>query len=627
VEGGEAAGDPDRLRDLLPGHSFPDHNGLDVDISEHLPPIADYGLIGDGRTAALCSSAGSIDWLCLPRFDSDPVFGRLVGGHKAGSFSVYPEGVRAVTRRYREGSAVLETRWRTTSGEVTLTDGLVLHATGRLVPQVLLVRRLEALGGSARLRVSIDPKASLRGGDLRFQRRRGALICTRGSLALALQTSHRIELVPGSAADVAVEPDRPLTFVLAASDRQPMVFVEPDTASDMLEETDRWWRAWSSRITYDGPLVGAVVRSLITLRLLTYSPSGAPVAAPTTSLPEDPGGIRNWDYRFSWPRDASIGAQAFLATGLSDEGHSFLHWLLVASRLTRPRLQVAYTLDGKPGLQEQELPDVAGYRLSRPVRVGNEAASQHQLDVYGWVVDAAWALVRSGTPLHRATWRAVSGFADFVSGAWRDPDAGIWEMRGDPAHYVHSKLMGWLALDRAVRMASSNRVRRSTLDRWRREREALGTEIRARGFDEERGSYTRSYGSKELDAAALILPILEFEPDGSPRAEGTVEAIRTELSAGGPLLYRYPPGTDGLEGEEGAFLPCSFWLVMALARTGRLDEAHELFEDLFARSSDLSLYAEEMDPSSGEHLGNFPQALTHAALIQAALALQDATEA
>jgi GH15 family glucan-1,4-alpha-glucosidase len=572
---------------------------------EGLSPIADYGLIGDGRTAALCSSAGSIDWMCLPRFDSDPVFGRLVGGRRAGCFSVTPSAIQAVNRTYRDGSAVVQTRWRTSDGDVLLTDGLVLHATGRLVPQVLLVRRLEAFGGAARIRMVFDPKSGLQGGDLRVERRREALVCTRGSLALALQTSPTVDVPPGSPIDVVVEPGLPLTLVLGASERQPLVFVDPDTAFGMLEDTDRWWREWSSRIRYDGPLIGSVVRSLITLRLLTYSPSGAPVAAPTTSLPEQLGGARNWDYRFSWPRDASIGAQAFLATGLTDEAHSFFHWLLVASRLTRPRLHVAYTLDGKPGLREREFNDVAGYRDSLPVRTGNEAATQHQLDVYGWVVDATWALSRTGTRLHGATWRAVSGFADFVSRVWRDPDAGIWEMRADPAHHVHSKLMGWLALDRAVRMASSNPVKRTTLARWQRERHLLGSDIRAHGFDEGRRSYTRAYGSKELDAALLILPILEFEPPDSPRVAGTIDAIRRELSAGGPLLYRYPPGTDGLDGGEGAFLPCSFWLAMALARKGRVDQARELFEDMAGRSNDLGLYPEEMDPSSGEHLGTF----------------------
>jgi GH15 family glucan-1,4-alpha-glucosidase len=589
------------------------------------PAIGEYALIGDGRTAALCSSAGSIDWMCLPRFDSDPVFGRLLGGERAGCFSLAVVGAQDVARRYRDGSAVLETTWRTGGGEVKLTEGMTLHASGALRPQALLVRRVDCRGAPARIRVLFDPRAGLTGSTLPSARRSNSLVCTRGSLAIALRTTPDVPLAPGRVAELTVEPRRPLTFALCVSDRQPLVFVEPDQAFRLLEATDDWWRRWASRITYSGPMAESTVRSLITLRLLTYAPSGSPVAAPTTSLPEDPGGSRNWDYRFAWPRDASIGASAFLAVGLADEAHSFLHWLLVASRLTRPRLHVLYTLDGKPGVEEQELPGVPGYRESRPVRFGNEAATQHQLDVYGWVVDAAWALARSETTLHRSTWRGVKGFADFVGQRWRDPDAGIWEMREDPDHYVHSKLMGWLALDRAVRMARSNRTRGGQLGRWIQERDALAKDIRARGFDEERGSYVRAYGSRELDAALLVLPILEFELPDSPRLSGTIDAIRSELSAGGPLLYRYRPGTDGLEGDEGAFLPCSFWLVQALARTGHVAEAQELFQALSARSNDVGLYGEEMDPSTGEHLGNFPQALTHGALVQAALALEAAT--
>jgi GH15 family glucan-1,4-alpha-glucosidase len=589
------------------------------------PAIADYGLIGDGRTAALCSAEGSIDWLCLPRFDSEPVFGRLVGGERAGCFSLRVEDVQETTRRYREGSAVLETRWRTSTGAVTLTEGMVVDVERRLLPRALLVRRLECSGAPAPVRIRFDPRAGLTGAILRSVSRREALICTRGSLAIALRVAPQLKLDAGRETTVLLEPARPLTMALMVADREPLVFVSPDEAFRSLEDTDRWWRAWISRITYQGPAAALVLRSLITLRLLTYSPSGAPVAAPTTSLPEEVGGERNWDYRYSWPRDASIGVAAFLELGLHEEAHSFLHWLLMAGRLSRPRLRVLYTIDGKPGAPEREIDGAPGFRGSTPVRVGNAAGTQHQLDVYGWVVDAAWALVRSGDTLEPQMWRAVAGFADFVAGSWRDPDAGVWEVRDTTAHYVHSKLMAWFALDRADRMAGSNRIRASRVERWRRERDALAAEIRERGFDPLRGTYVRAYGSTELDAALLFLPLLEFEGEGSPRITGTIDAIRKELRAGGALLNRYPPGSDGLEGKEGAFLPCSFWLVGALARTGRLEEAHRLFDELLARSNDLGLYSEEMDPDTGEHLGNFPQALTHASLVQAALALAAAT--
>jgi GH15 family glucan-1,4-alpha-glucosidase len=302
-----------------------------------------------------------------------------------------------------------------------------------------------------------------------------------------------------------------------------------------------------------------------------------------------------------------------------------MRWLLHASRLERPRMPVLLTLDGKPGPSEQELNDWPGYGDSRPVRLGNGASDQHQLDGYGWVIDAAWLLTKAGERLYDETWRAVAGFADEVVRRWREPDAGIWEIRDDQAHHTHSKLMAWLALDRVLRIAAVHRTRGSRIRRWHEERDDLAQELRQRGFDASRSTYTRAYGTTDLDAALLLLPVVDLEPFDSPRVTGTIAAIRRELGAGGPLVYRYPPGRDGLPGGEGAFLPCSFWLAQALARTGQHDEATAIMADLVGRGRPLGLFAEEMDPTSGAHLGNYPQALTHAALVQAALALEDAS--
>jgi GH15 family glucan-1,4-alpha-glucosidase len=593
--------------------------------TQQQPAISDYALIGDTRTAALCSSDGSIDWLCLPRFDSAPVFGRLVAVEAGGSFSITAIGSESVARRYRDGSAVLETTWRTDSGVVTLTDGMILDVATRLAPQALLVRQVRCDSGEGDVRIRFAPRLGLRGALPLVSHRGSVLVCAWGPLAVSLQSSPDVRFVPGAEKIISLTQGETITFAMGVAHRSPLVFMTPEAAFGLMEQTDRWWRAWSKDVDYAGPFRDVVVRSLVTLRLLTFSPSGAPVAAPTTSLPEAVGGGRNWDYRFSWPRDASIGLAAFLAVGKDEEARSFLHWLLHAGRLTRPRIEVLYTIHGKPGPPEQELWDVTGYRDSRPVRVGNGASTQHQLDVYGWVLDAAWLFARARHSLRGEIWRALASMADFVASRWREPDAGIWEVRGEPRQYVHSKLMAWLALDRALRISRTHRTRARRMQRWTSERDALASQIRDEGFDEALGSYVWAYGARELDASLLILPILEFEEPGSPRLHGTVEAVRRELGAGGPLSYRYRAGIDGLEGSEGAFLPCSFWLVQALARMGRVEEATDLLNDLLALSNDVGLLPEEIDPSDRSYLGNFPQAFTHATVVQAALAIQEAT--
>ena len=589
------------------------------------PSIGDYGLIGDTRTAALVSSDGAIDWFCAPRFDGDPVFGRLVGGPPAGTFRVGPAGAAAVVeRRYRPHTATLETTWAAGERRLTLTEAMVAEVTGRLLPATLLVRRLSAVGGAVDAVVEFDPRLGESHRPPRVRRDRGRVVCQWGSLAISLGCAPQLAVEPGRPASVTVTPDHPVTLVLAVAHREPLIHVDPDAAWDLLAQDEARWRDWTARIDESMPFRDAAVRSLLTLRLLTYSPSGAPVAAPTTSLPEDPGGVRNWDYRYVWPRDASIGIGAFLGVGKPDEARGFLGWLLHASRLERPRLPVLFTLDGRHAHQERELPDWAGYAGSVPVRTGNGAADQHQLDGYGWVVDAAWAFVQAGQHLNSETWRAMRGFADLVARRWQEPDAGIWEIRDDAAQHVHSKLMGWLALDRALQIADTHHVSARQRLRWHTARDAIASEVRARGFNPVKASYTRSYGSDDLDAALLVLPLLGIEDIDSPRVRGTIDAIGKELSAGGPLLYRYPPGRDGLPGTEGAFLPCSFWLVQALARTRRRGEAVELIRSLLERATPLGLYAEEMDPRTGVHLGNFPQTLTHAALVQAVLAIRDA---
>jgi GH15 family glucan-1,4-alpha-glucosidase len=588
-------------------------------------PIEDYGLLGDTRTAALVGSDGAIDWLCVPRFDGQPVFGRLVGGPAAGTFGMGPAGAATViARRYRPHTATLETTWDTPGGQLTLTEGMIADVRGRLLPSSLLVRRLTAAGGPVDAVVEFDPRLGEHHRPPRIEHRGDVVVCSWSTTALALRASPPLRLQARGPLRMGVLPGQPVTLALSVADREPLTYVDPEVAWAALKADEHGWQSWCADIDGDLPHRDAVARSLLTLRLLTYSPSGAPVAAPTTSLPEDPGGIRNWDYRYAWPRDASIGIGAFLGVGKHAEARHFHAWLLHASRLDRPRLPVLLTLHGRHPTAERELDGWPGYAHSRPVRVGNGADNQHQLDGYGWVLDAAWLLTRAGQRLYAETWRAMRGFADEVAKRWREPDAGIWEIRGDGAHHVHSKLMAWLALDRALRIASTRRTPDPQLARWRAERDAIAAEVMSAGFNPERGCYTRSYGSHDLDAAVLVLPLLDLEPRDSPRVRATIEAVRHQLSAGGPLLYRYPPGQDGLPGTEGAFLPCSFWLVQALASTGWVNEAAQLFADLLELANPLGLLPEEINPSGHRYLGNYPQALTHAALIQAALAIRDA---
>ena len=577
-------------------------------------------MIGDTRTAALVTRLGEIAWLCVPRFESPPIFGSLVGGPDGGRFSVSPvEEPSRTSRRYREASSVLETTWETATGAARLTEGMVADVTEGLLPELLLVRRVDGLGGRVDLEVVFDPRRDLVQPPARSGRRAGALFVDWGSLALTLRTEPDLDIRPGTPAFLGVEKGETVTFVVAVADRAPAVLIGAEKAWDLLARGAAWWRRWRDSLRYDGPMPEAVIRSLVTLRLLTYAPSGAPIAAPTTSLPEQLGGSRNWDYRFSWPRDASLGLRAFLGAGHLEEPRSFLRWLTIASRLSRPRVDVLYDLEGRPGIDEEERWAVPGYRGSRPVRFGNAACGQHQLDVYGWIVDAAWRLHRAGERLERDVWRAVTGWADFVCRSWREPDAGIWERRGPPAHHVHSKLMGWMALDRALGMGREYPLRQARHRCWEMERSALADDIRRRGLDASRGVYRDRYGGPDLDAALLMLPELGWETPDAPPVGATVEAIRSELDAGGGLLFRNPQ--DG----EGAFLACSFWMVEAFSRLGRIDEALELFESLCARTNDVGLLAEEVDPGTGSFLGNFPQALTHSSLVSAGLSIRAAT--
>jgi GH15 family glucan-1,4-alpha-glucosidase len=580
-------------------------------------PIRDYAAIGDGRTVALVARDGAIDWVCLPDVDSSPLFAALLDAERGGSFTLAPARPFESERRYRDGSNILETTFRTETGAVRVVDAMTLTSSGRLSPLREIVRKVEGLSGTVRMQWRAEPRFDFARHVPRFEPRDGRVFATKGGDAVVLSAWNAGLQTDDSGAKGQFELAEGETalFSLVASAQQPLVLPGRDDTEGRLEEADRFWREWSGRAAYDGPWSDAVVRSALALKLLVYAPSGAIVAAPTTSLPEELGSSRNWDYRFAWLRDASYTVEAFASLGYEDEAHAFFWWLMHATRLTQPRLEVLYRVDGRAGSREREIDHLSGYRGSQPVRVGNGAADQVQLDVYGSVLDAAWKHVRSHGDLGGQTGRAVAKIADHVAENWRRPDSGIWEVRGEPKHFVQSKAMCCVALDRAARMAREG-ILPDRSARWHAEMTAIRDFLEGVGWDAERQSYRRVAGLDEIDASLLTLPLFGF---GGPRVDATVEAVRRELGDG-PFLRRYR-GEDGVPGEDAAFLTCSFWLVDALARAGRRDEAGGLMDEVVELANDVGLYAEEIDPNTGDFLGNFPQGLVHLALVNAAISL------
>ena len=542
--------------------------------------------------------------MCWPRFDSEPIFGRLIDPKHGGSFEISVLGATHTARRYRDRSAILETTWKARGGEAMLVEAMAMGRKGSA-----LVRCLTCTEGHVSGRLVYDPRPGLPGN-------RG-----KGS-PLVLVTDPDLRSRPGRPTEFELSRGLSLTAVLSERGDP----ISAPQATQLINHTDKWWREWSDEIRCGKLYRDVLVRSLINLRLLTYTPTGAPVAAPTTSIPEEIGGGRNWDYRLSWPRDASVGVAAFLAVGKYKEARAFVKWLVSRACRGADPIRVLYDLDGNTARRERENHSVAGYRRSLPVRVGNLAADQHQLDVYGWVVDALWNLVDADRKLSFEGRQALGNYADWVVSNWRQPDSGLWEVRDAPAHYVHSKVWAWIALDRAARTAKALRMSRTRTTAWEQERELIAGEIRTRGFSTELGSYVRAYGSKEMDSALLLLPLTGFDDDPR-RMGGTVDAIWKELGAGGPLVYRYPPGHDGLPGKEGAFLPCSFWLLEALLRLGRVDEGLRVFEQVLSLANELLLLPEEIDPATGAFLGNYPLALSQAGLVHAVLEVQKVLDA
>jgi len=580
--------------------------------------IEDYALIGDTQTAALVGANGSIDWLCLPRFDSPACFAALLGTNENGFWEIAPAGeVRRTTRRYRGPTLVLETEFETADGTARVVDCMPSRTS-----HPRMVRVVEGVRGAVTMRTRFNPRFDYGRTRPWVRKVDGALAAAAGPEALELRSDVPLQ---GNdvqhAAEFTVAPGQRVGFVLTyhLSWEAPPPAVDPAAA---LQQTQAWWEEWSGQSTYRGGWAEEVERSLITLKALTYAPTGGIVAAPTTSLPEFLGGVRNWDYRYCWLRDSALLLDALMAAGYVAAAASWRDWLLRAVAGDPDDLQIMYGLGGERRLDEYELDWLPGYENSRPVRVGNAASGQRQLDVYGEVMDAMFRARKLGMPPAEHAWDVERQIMDWLESHWQEPDDGLWEVRGPRRNFVHSKVMAWVAVDRAIRSVEAAGFD-APLERFKQMRTKIHDEVCRKGYDAERNTFTQYYGSKQLDAALLLIPQVGFLPPSDPRVVGTVDAVQRELVRDG-FVMRYIPdehAADGLPPGEGAFLACSFWLVNDLALIGRRREAHALFDRLLSLRNDLGLFSEEYDPVRKRLIGNFPQAFTHLALISSALAL------
>lgn len=579
--------------------------------------LEDYGLIGDLQTAALVGRDGRIDWLCLPRFDSGAVLAALLGDDDNGHWTIQPAGeFRTPERGYSDDTLILESTFETSTGTARVIDFMPPRET-----QPDVVRIVEGIAGRVEMRMELVLRFDY-GSIVPWVRNlHGTLVAIAGPDAVSLRTPVTLEGVGFTTQ---------ASFTVSKGDRVPFVltwfpshldFPEPVEAERALEDTTAYWEAWASRCSHSGDWHDDIHRSVLTLKALTYAPTGGVVAAPTTSLPEAIGGVRNWDYRFCWLRDATLTLLALLRSGYIEEARAWRDWLLRAVAGKPEDLQVMYSVSGERRLTELELPWLSGYEGSQPVRIGNGASRQRQLDVYGEVIDAFTTARRRGLEASDAAWQMTLELLDWLESNWSEPDEGIWEVRGPRRHFTHSKVMAWVAFDRAVTTMESW-GREGPLDCWRALRHEIHESVLREGYDAGRGSFVQSYGSDRLDASLLLIPLVGFLPARDPRMVGTVAAIERELLRDG-LVERYRAdtenvGVDGLPPGEGVFLPCSFWLAAVLAQQGRAADARALFERLLSLRNDLGLVSEEYDPERKRLVGNFPQAFTHLALVETA---------
>jgi len=600
------------------------------------PPISDYGLISDMHSCALVSTSGSIDWCCFPRFDDPAVFSRILDWDKGGFFKIAPAGVKSTSRRYLPDTNILETTFETETGTAKLTDFMPVydHPSARKPREIRddhqIIRSLECTKGSFAYTVqcvprfeygTIVPHAHLDTEHTAFAHG--------GSHAISFYCSSPIaQMDDGFISQGTLKKGQKLCAVITYASRfsHEVDSVDETLVTDLLERTRKYWNEWSNICTYRGKYRDAVIRSALTLKALTYVPSGGMVAAATTSLPEAIGGPRNWDYRYAWIRDASFALYGLFILGYTSEAIAFKDWLEWSTAGRARDLQIMYGLGGERRLSEFEIPELEGYRHSKPVRVGNGAAGQFQLDVYGELMDSAYLYRKYVGHVDEWYWEYLSRVVSFVLDHWREPDEGVWEARTERQHYVFSKAWCWVALDRAVKIAREQNLH-GDVKLWAKVRDEIREEILTRGFDHEKGVFVQAYGSKVMDAGNLILPLIGFIDAKDPRMLATIRATQRELASPNGFLYRYKGFDDGLGGEEGTFNICTFWLCDNLIMLGKIDEATELFNKLLAHANDLGLMSEQIAPDGSEMLGNFPQAFSHLSIINTAVQLQKAFEA
>jgi GH15 family glucan-1,4-alpha-glucosidase len=598
--------------------------------------LADYSLIGNAHTAALVSKYGSIDWCCLPDFDSEAIFASLLDETKGGQFSITPVNAFESTQQYITDTNVIQTRFKTEEGCVVLTDAFTAMTEEEklrgLFPDQEVLRVLDCPEGEVKMEMIFHPRKFYGKDAMRLEMhgKLGIYCSTKGNVVY-LHSSIPADLVKLNedksiaTAIFKIKAGEKIIFSLSFSQQSPAIIAEVrETGWMRMQQTISFWKQWIGQCKYEGKYQKEVRRSALVLKLLTFAPSGAIVASPTSSLPEDPGGERNWDYRFCWLRDASFTVRALARLGFTEEIHAYMSWITHATRLTHPELQVVYSIYGNATLKEVVLPWLKGYQSSKPVRVGNAAHKQFQLDVYGEVLDAVCQYAPMVKGFDRATKKFVLGLGTVICKLWNKEDDGIWEIRSVPQHHTHSKVMAWTGLDRLISLCEEQGWNGAPMDKFRSTRDKLKKEIEEKGYNNEISSYTRAFGSKDTDGSLLVLPLTGYIPADHQRMLGTINFMKQSLSRNG-LLYRYKNVDDGMQGGEGSFALCDFWLCENLALTGRTSEAIELFEQLLRYASPTGLLSEEIEPLTGELRGNYPQGFTHIELINAALVI-DASE-